>query len=439
MRCSFVPPYLLAQIASAGGLGVSLPSHVPDACRRTLAGDQAFRVNRLRPPLRVARQGGWVVHTANNTTELPGEPVRTDADTEASGDQAVDEAWDGVRASLALFSEVYERDSFDGAGARVSASVHYDQDYNNAFWDGTQLVFGDGDGEVFERFTKPVDVLAHEFTHAVTEHVAGLVYRGQSGALNESVSDVFAACLKQRLLEQTAEQGDWLVGEGLFRPGIDARGLRDMANPGTAYDDPALGKDPQGADMSEYVETTDDNGGVHLNSGIPNRAFQLAAVGIGGSSAENAGRIWWKALQQVAEDVDFVGFAEATVDAAGDHRDVVREAWRTVQVLDGKGPGGTRSGEAAGAGVVEVRRSGGIAGQVVRGRVDLAAGGSPAQEVRELLGRTDLYAVPPGRQYPDMFLYTIVADGRAVTLAEPQLGEDLRRLVGLVLEHGVAE
>ena len=84
------------------------------------------------------------------------------------------------------------------------ATVHYQRDYDNAFWDGTQLVFGDGDGKVFDRFTKPVDVLGHELTHAVTEHTAGLVYEGQSGALNESVSDVFAACLKQRLLGQDA-------------------------------------------------------------------------------------------------------------------------------------------------------------------------------------------------------------------------------------------
>ena len=100
------------------------------------------------------------------------------------------------------------------------ATVHFGRDYVNAFWDGTQLVFGDGDGRIFERFTKPVDVIGHEFAHAVTEYSAGLVYRDQSGALNESVSDVFAACLKQRLLGQQAVEGDWLIGAELFRPGV---------------------------------------------------------------------------------------------------------------------------------------------------------------------------------------------------------------------------
>ncbi len=170
------------------------------------------------------------------------------------------------------------------------ATVHYGQDYVNAFWDGTQLVFGDGDRRVFDRFTKPVDVLGHEFSHGVVQHTAGLVYQGQPGALNESVADVFAACLKQRLLAQTPAQADWLIGEGLFLPGVRARALRDMAAPGTAYDDPVLGRDPQVGHMDDYVETTDDNGGVHLNSGIPNRAFQLAATSIGGNTWAGAGR-----------------------------------------------------------------------------------------------------------------------------------------------------
>ena len=123
-----------------------------------------------------------------------------------------------------------------------------------------------------------------------------LVYRDQSGALNESVSDVFAACFKQHLAGESAADGDWLIGEGIFVAGINARALRDMAAPGTAYDDPTLGADPQVGHMDDFIETTDDNGGVHLNSGIPNRAFQLAATAIGGTSLEGAGQIWYAAL-----------------------------------------------------------------------------------------------------------------------------------------------
>ena len=275
--CTFVPPYLLRQIASGPGLGVTVDPHAVDSLQPHAAHRRVVPRGPCRPSadFRVAEAEAavagpaYTVHTADNTATLPGTPVRSADQAEPSGDVAVDEAWVGIEASLALFREVYGRDSFDGAGAFVSATVHYEQDYDNAFWDGTQLVFGDGDGQVFDRFTKPVDVLGHEFTHAVTERTAGLVYEGQSGALNESVSDVFATCMKQRLLGQTADQGDWLIGAGLFLPGINGTALRSMSAPGTAYDDPALGKDPQPADMSGYIETTDDNGGVHLNSGHP--------------------------------------------------------------------------------------------------------------------------------------------------------------------------
>ena len=235
--------------------------------------------------------------------------------------------------------------------------MHYQQDYDNAFWNGTQLVFGDGDGHVFGSFTKPVDVLGHEFTHAVTQFTANLTYQGQSGALNESVSDCFGMCVKQRVLGQTAEAADWLVGAGIFLPGIHARALRDMAHPGTAYDDPTLGKDPQVGDMADYVETTDDNGGVHTNSGIPNRAFYLAATAIGGDTWEGAGQIWYAALTggQVTAATDFAGFAVATIAAAGDHADAVRQAWATVGVDPSSAPGRRRRREPQGSPVGRAR------------------------------------------------------------------------------------
>ncbi|MCA1981467.1 M4 family metallopeptidase [Nocardioides nematodiphilus] len=325
--CHFIPPYLLER----------LQPHLTDV-------DRALRARREAGPHPV-RQGAagapaWVVHTCHNGADLPGDVVRS-AGQPASGDDAVDEAAAGISATLDLYREVYDRASFDGEGAPVSLSVHYERGYDNAYWDGTQLVFGDGDGKVFGRFTKPVDVLGHELTHAVTERTAGLTYSGQSGALNESLSDVFGSCVKQRLLGQSAAQADWLIGEGLFLPAVQGRALRDMAHPGTAYDDPQLGKDPQAPDMSGYVDTTDDNGGVHTNSGIPNRAFYLAAVAIGGNAWEGAGRIWYDALTgpDVSAGTDFAGFAAATVAAAGAHADEVTAAWKTV----GVGPGGSAS------------------------------------------------------------------------------------------------
>ena len=449
--CGFVPPYLLARLAEEGDAA-------PPA-RATLALDALLRNRReARAPAAAPREGGvegavaelrWTVHDVAGGTELPGRPVRATGQPE-TGDAAVDEAYTGVEASLLLFEEVFGRTSYDGRGAPVLASVHYGTDYDNAFWDGTQLVFGDGDGRVFERFTKPVDVLAHELTHAVTERTAGLRYQGQSGALNESMSDVFAAMMKQRLLGQTAAEADWLIGAGLFKPGINGRGLRDMAAPGTAYDDPALGKDPQPDSMAGYVETTEDNGGVHLNSGIPNRAFHLAATALGGRSWEVAGQVWWAALTSgIPEDTDFAGFAAATVAAAGtvapDAVDTVREAWATVGVdpagtdprdadLAGAGPAPEEAAEGTGwPSVVVVRRSGGFAGRVSSGRAVL--GEDPrTRQIELLLGGIDPTALSSAKPQPDRFVYTFELGDQELTVQEQQLTPELDRLARLLLD-----
>jgi len=431
-RCQIVPPFLLERIAAAH------PD--PDTCAggaRTLEIDAELRTRRATATATAPTDGNrpFAVYTADNGSTLPGRKVRA-ADAPASGDPAVDEAHEGVRASLALFKEVFGRDSYDGQGAAVVATVHYERDYDNAFWDGTQLVFGDGDGTVFGRFTKPVDVLGHELSHAVTQYTANLTYQGQSGALNESISDVFGSCLKQRLLGQRADEADWLIGEGIFLPSVQGRALRSMAAPGTAYDDPSLGKDPQVATMADYVDTQDDNGGVHTNSGIPNKAFHLAATGIGGTSWDGAGRIWFAALTSgIGADTDFAGFAAATVTAAeavsAEAADAVRSAWEQVGVT---GAAGSSTGSAApAAGRVAVTRSGGFAG--VRQTGELTLGDDPrTDEVGSLLGRIDLQAVSRSKPQPDRFVYTFEVDGQQVVLGEQDLTPDLGRLARLLLD-----
>ena len=432
-RCGFVPPYLLEQLGYDRTLGLDGQIRQRRATGAPRAGDRAGALAADPAP-------AWTVHTCGGTTTLPGEPVRSAGDG-PSGDDAVDEAATGITGALALFSEVYERDSYDGAGAPVSLSVHYGTDYANAFWDGTQLVFGDGDGEVFARFTRAPDVLAHELAHAVTERTAGLVYADQPGALNESVSDVFAACSEQRMLGQTAAEADWLIGAELFLPGVRARGLRDMAAPGTAYDDPRLGRDPQPGHLDDYVETTDDNGGVHLNSGIPNRAFQLAAVAIGGTSWEGAGRIWYAALTGglVGPSTDFAGFAAATVAAAGDHAEAVREAWRTVGVepaRPGTAPVPTPDGAGAtGSRQVRVRRSGGFVGRTVEASVDLDSDDERAPTLRGLVGRIDTAAVAASAARPDHFTYEFDLEGERVQVHEQDLTTELRDVAELVLRR----
>jgi Zn-dependent metalloprotease len=277
------------------------------------------------------------VSDAEGTEELPGVPVRREGD-DPVGDVAADEAYDGLGATYGLFAEVFDRASIDGAGLPLLATVHYGQRYDNAFWDGDQMVFGDGDGQVFGRFTASLSVIGHELAHGVTQHTAELVYEGQSGALNESLSDVFGALVEQHSRGQSAAEASWLIGEGLFTDQVEGTALRSMRAPGTAYDDDVLGKDPQPATMDDYVRTSEDNGGVHLNSGIPNHAFYLAATALGGNAWDTAGRIWYDTVTgDLASTASFADFAAATTAAAarrfGDgsrEQAAVADAWSTV-------------------------------------------------------------------------------------------------------------
>jgi Zn-dependent metalloprotease len=206
------------------------------------------------------------------------------------------------------------------------------------------MVFGDGDGRLFNRFTISLDVIGHELTHGVTENEAGLRYLYEPGALNESLSDVFGSLIKQRVLNQAADQADWLIGAGLLAEGVNGVALRSMKAPGTAYDDKVLGKDPQPSDMQGYVQTTRDNGGVHINSGIPNRAFYLTAAAIGGYAWEKAGKIWYQTVtdKRLRRSANFAAFAQLTIDNAaklygtdGAEHKAVQDAWAEVGVVKG--------------------------------------------------------------------------------------------------------
>ncbi|WP_375425606.1 protealysin inhibitor emfourin [uncultured Friedmanniella sp.] len=452
MTCTFVPPYLLARLASTGA-----DPTLAGAGRSTLQVDARLRDQRAGAPRQppAARTTAVssdpaerVIRTADHTEQLPGTVARADG-SPPTGDVAVDEAYDSSAQVWDLFATEFNRPSADGTGSTLTVTVHYGQDYDNAFWDGSQLVFGDGDGQVFDRFTKPMDVMAHEFAHGVTQYTAGLTYEGQSGALNESVSDVFASMTKQRALGQDAVSADWLIGEGIFLPGINAKALRSMTEPGTAYDDPRLGRDPQVGSMADYVTTTEDNGGVHLNSGIPNRAFALAAIAVGGLSWERTGKVWYDALTggEVGADVDFAGFAAATVGSATrlfpDDSAVaghVRAAWQQVGVIatDVAGtPAPTTPpvdvAPAEQARRLAVRRTGGFAGATRRGELDLDDDPRGPQ-LRQLLQRADLTTLSPGAASPDRFVYTVALDAWQLTLPEQDLTPELHEVVRIVLD-----
>ncbi len=256
-----------------------------------------------------------------------------------AGDPAADEAYDGLGATWTFWSDVFGRRSIDDRDMPLRGVVYYGSDYDNAFWDGRRMIFGDGDGKLFVRFTRSLDVIGHELGHGITEDEAGLEYQGQPGALNEHISDAFGSIVKQHHLGQTADVADWLIGADLRGPDFHGAALRSMTAPGTAYDDPVLGKDPQPATFADYVETTDDNGGVHLNSGIPNQAFATLAIRLGGRAWETAGTIWYETLRdpRLKAGASFAQFASLTRTVAGSRfgapaAAAVQAAWTAVGV-----------------------------------------------------------------------------------------------------------
>ncbi|MEV5876168.1 M4 family metallopeptidase [Streptomyces sp. NPDC052101] len=342
--CTIVPPHLLDKLAQAEDPALSGPA------RRSLEHDAYQRTKRrlttvigapsvAAPAGAAADQPHRTIFDAQHSQDLPGRKVRSEG-SDPGKDATVNRAYAGLGATFELYLKAYGRHSIDGNGLPLNATVHFGENYDNAFWNGEQMVFGDGDGQVFLDFTIPVDVIGHELTHGVTQHTANLDYFGQSGALNESVSDVFGSLIKQYTLGQTADQADWLIGAGLLAPHVHGTALRSMKAPGTAYDDPNLGKDPQPATMDHYVHTSQDNGGVHINSGIPNHAFYLVATALGGNAWDKAGQIWYDVLTggELASDADFAAFARLTAAAAksrygeGEEVKAVLGAWSQVKV-----------------------------------------------------------------------------------------------------------
>ncbi|ARU59742.1 hypothetical protein CBW65_00785 [Tumebacillus avium] len=267
--------------------------------------------------------GGKIeTYTANYGSSYPG-TLMTDADNNWTDPAAVDAHYhSGVVYDY--YYNKHNRNSYDGVGGTMKSTVHYGQNYVNAFWDGTQMVYGDGDGSEFVAFSAALDVVGHEITHGVTERTANLVYSYQSGALNESWSDVLG-----NLIENKSDNL-WLVGEDIYTPGIANDALRSMSNP-SQYGDPSH--------MDQYVNTSSDNGGVHTNSGIPNKAF-YNFVTTSGITRDNAGKVWYRALTQyLTSNSQFIDAKNATVQAATDlfgassaEVTAVNNAWNSVGV-----------------------------------------------------------------------------------------------------------
>lgn len=249
------------------------------------------------------------VFNCNNGTSLPGTPV---VNPGSSADATAKRTFTETTEVAKFYKTLFGRNSIDNANMTLLSSIHYSVKYNNAFWDGTQMTYGDGDGNIFVDFTKSNDVIAHELTHGVTQFSANLNYTNEAGGLNESMSDVFGSMFRQWRANQTVSAADWLIGKDIMGPGAIARGftcLRDMSKPNASH---CLA--PQPIKFSQYRPGMDP----HESSGIPNFAFYKAATAIGGKSWEKAGKIWYQALTGFAPSpsLKMSKFAKRTRDLA---------------------------------------------------------------------------------------------------------------------------
>ena len=324
-RCHFVPPFIIDHLArddreqvQAAALATAHQS-MDSRARRTR---QVVTIDQLaasagleeisaapNPTGEAARE----VYDCQNQWVKRVELVRRE-DADPTGDADADAAYDQVGVTRDFLKKELGRNSIDNLGMDLILNVHYGVKYMNAFWDGEEMVFGDGDGTIFVGFATSLDVVAHELGHGVTQFTADLKYEGQSGALNEHFSDVLGTVITQAHDGETAETADWLIGDEIMGPDLRGEALRSMRAPGTGYDNPLMRTDPQPAHMTHYFHGDADNRGVHINSGIPNRAFYLVATELGDTVA--AGRLWYRALQRLTPTADFVTAAEVLVSTA---------------------------------------------------------------------------------------------------------------------------
>ncbi|MFI2765298.1 M4 family metallopeptidase [Streptomyces echinatus] len=336
-----IPPYILDKLLDSENSEVRQAALDTMLLTARLRGERAVRSSFAGAV--AAGDGRRTVFDCEQEEFLRNAVLARPEDGPESTDPAVNRAFDALGLTRDFYKEVFQRNSVDGQGMRLDGYVHFGFKVNNAFWDGRQMLFGDGDGQEFSNLTGSLEVISHELTHGVTDHTSGFVYHNQSGALNESMSDVFGSLVKQWSLKQRAEEADWLIGADVWTPGIGGDALRSMKDPGRAYNNPQFGKDPQPDRMSRFIHLPDtkrgDFGGVHFNSGIPNKAFYLTAVRIGGFAWEAAGTIWYEALKASSAEDQFQDFATTTFQKAGElfgaggpEQTAVLSAWQEVKV-----------------------------------------------------------------------------------------------------------
>ena len=295
--CYFVPSHVLAHIArvrASEGLSPStaqrsavLSSQLRRSRSNLVTADPtglatadatdttaALAVQSLQVP--APGTAGRLIYDDHNQEQFDVQFVRGEGDP-AAGEPNADTAYDSLGQVHAYYHDVLGRNSIDNAGLNLTANVNFGVEFNNAFWDGARMVFGNGDNQIFKDLTGDLDVTAHELTHGVTQYTAALNYTNdQTGALNESFSDMFGSAIDAWANGRDADNHNWLIGDGIMAEGLAGEALRNMAEPGTAYDNPVMGRDSQPRDMTGYTDAD-----PHLMSGIPNRWFYLICKEIG--------------------------------------------------------------------------------------------------------------------------------------------------------------
>lgn len=370
--CSIIPRYLLSCIAESdanssscrsraqntlnytGGLrqirtSPSSESHgiIPQYTYNAISDSDIGATKEYQGTHPTSRRLFRIIYNAEEG-ELPGERLFKEGEQSEALDTQARQVYEHLGSTYNFFYEVFGRNGIYDEGGTMVGSVHYcssNGGFLNAIYHRAgNVIFGDGDGEIFDSFTSTVGGTAHEVTHGMLSYTSGLKYEYQAGALTESLCDVFGSMVKQWTLQQTSEEADWLIGEGIFLGHI-SRALRSMKNPGTAYDNPRIGRDLQPASMVDYQNLPNDEdadfGGVHILSGIPNRVFYLVAVALGGYSWERAGPIWWDAIndrgiRSIDTKTAFRSFADLTCKHAQKFGSeavlAVQQAWADVHV-----------------------------------------------------------------------------------------------------------
>lgn len=352
--CCIIPPYITEKLAESGNTNVAkvavktLTESVKLRAKRSflsaLPEQQVLLLNPVKAAKKTAKLNMQVYNMKHGTDPSAAQLVWDNGKVKQRLDKAAKNIVAAGSATWDFYYSLFGRNSVDNLGLLLKHYIHYSTKYDNAMWDGSEMVYGDGDGTIFGDFTADPDIIGHELTHGVTQYESNLDYHNQSGALNESLSDVFGIMIKQRMLNQDVVQADWLIGENVLLGKQYA--LRSMKAPGTAYvNHPDLGTDPQPATMDKFVKLPDtqrgDWGGVHTNSGITNYAFYVACVNIGGFSWEKTGKIWYNAMVDDAlkNDAKFADFKKLTIKHAGqlfgkgssEEKGVI-SAWNTAKV-----------------------------------------------------------------------------------------------------------